>query len=144
MVRVQDWADELEDLGREYFISDVRYVPDVRAWAKQSRIALSEPAQFMKLMSEGRDRLVMVVQSEVSEKVLNDIITGLDVRWQVVDNRVNLLLRFDSIEKKLAYCFLKEYARNESNLAEDERLEDEWAIREMERLGFFEPHAVRP
>ncbi len=144
MVRVQDWSDEMESLGREYFIAEVRYVPDMRSWAKQNRIALNEPAQPMKLITGEGGGLVMVVQAEVSEKVLDEIITGLDMRWQVVDNSANLPERFDSTEKKLAYCFLKEYARNESNLAGDERLEDEWAMREMERLGFFEQQVARP
>ena len=144
MIYIQDYADMLETLGREYFIADIRYVPDLKAWAQENGVALSEPAQPLKLITEGKGRLIMVVQSETSGKALNGIITGLDVRWQVVDNRANLLQRFDSLEKQLAYCFLKEYARTKKNLAEDERLEDEWAIEEMEKLGFFEERVPRP
>lgn len=137
MVYAENHADILDVLAREYFLSDIRYVSDLKAWAHEKGVSLSEPAQPLKIVAEGTDRLVLAVQSAISEKALDAIITGLDVRWQVVDNTINFLKRFDSIGKKLAYCFFKEYARNKGSLYGDERLEDEWAVKEMERLGFF-------
>jgi hypothetical protein len=85
----------------------------------------------------GRDEpLVMVVQERVKEESLHNIITGLDVRWQNVHNRANLMLQFDTVEKQLAYIFLKECSRTRKDLAEDELLEDEWTFGQMKRLGF--------
>ncbi|MFZ5998399.1 MAG: hypothetical protein ACOYW7_13085 [Nitrospirota bacterium] len=137
MIVAQDYDDMLMNLGREYFITDIRYVADLNAWAKQNNVGLDEPAQPMKLITTRGDQLAMVIQSEIDESVLDSMITGLDVRWQVVDNRANLLFQFDTVEKKLAYAFLKEYARTKRNLVEDERLEDEWVIHQMERLGLL-------
>ncbi|MEW6117574.1 MAG: hypothetical protein AB1553_11865 [Nitrospirota bacterium] len=137
MIVAQDYDDMLRNLGREYFITDIRYVADLNAWAKQNNVGLDEPAQPMKLITTRGDQLAMVIQSEIDESVLDSMITGLDVRWQVVDNRANLLFQFDTVEKKLAYAFLKEYARTKRNLVEDERLEDEWVIHQMERLGLL-------
>lgn len=143
MVSVEDHAAMLETLGKEYPVADIRFVPDLAVWARQNGVDLSEPAQFMKLVAEG-NRLILVVQSAVREDALDDIIMGLDVRWQVVDNTANLLFRFDSLEKKLTYCFLKEYARSKEDLEGDERLEDEWALRQMEKLGVFEEKVLGP
>lgn len=137
MIIAQEYDDMLRNLGKEYFIADIRYISDLGAWAKQNNIGLDEPAQPMKLVTTGDDQLVMIVQSEIDEDVLHRIITGLDIRWQVVDNRANLLFQFDTVEKRLAYVFLKEYARTKRNLVEDERLEDEWALDQMEKLGVF-------
>ncbi|MBZ0156895.1 MAG: hypothetical protein K8I29_11895 [Alphaproteobacteria bacterium] len=138
MVHAEEYDALLKDIGREYFVPTIRYVPDLAAWARQNRVDLHEPRQPMKLVVDEEEGLVMVVQAEVAEDILDAIITGLDVRWQVVDNAEDLSLRFDTMERRLAYCFLKEYARTRESLAEDERLEDEWALRQMERLGLFD------
>ncbi|MFO0753747.1 MAG: hypothetical protein U0411_10550 [Thermodesulfovibrionales bacterium] len=135
MVQMGEYDALLRDIGREYFVSTIRYVPDLAVWARQNRTGLHEPRQPMKLVADEKEGLVMAVQSEVEEDLIAALITGLEVRWQVVDNAEDLSLRFATMESRLAYCFLKEYARTRASLAEDERLEDEWALRQMEKLG---------
>ncbi|HEX8947995.1 MAG TPA: hypothetical protein VF790_03470 [Dissulfurispiraceae bacterium] len=137
MIHVQDYAGVLENLGQEYSVAAVRYVPNLKTWANEHGVTLHEPGQPMKLVVDREGLLVMVAQFDVSEEVLGGIIKGLDVRWQVVDNRANLALRFDSIEEMLVYCFLKECASADRDLSGNDLLEDEWVIREMERLGYF-------
>ena len=137
MIFVDDFDDRLRGLAGEFFIFDIQYVPDITSWAKQKNISLNEPAQPMRLITDQDNRLVMVVQSEISDEVLDGIINGLSVRWTVRDVAADIAKRLNSIEKRLAFYFLKEYARTKKEMDGDELLEDEWAISEMEKLGFF-------
>lgn len=129
----KDYDHILRALGDEYFVSKIKYVPDIKDWAKERRIELSEPGQFMKLLSDG-DSLVMMIQSDIKEEILNGIINGLSVRWSLKDNVNNPAERLNSIKKRLVYCFLKEYIRTR---LDEELAQDEWVIREMEKLGYF-------
>ena len=137
MIFVEDFEDRLRSLGREFLIFDLQYVSDMASWANEKNISLDEPAQPMKLITGEGDRLVMVVQSEISNKLLDGIINSLSIRWTVRDVAGDISKRLNSIEKRLAYYFLKEYARTKKDLSGDDLLEDEWAVNEMERLGFF-------
>ncbi len=137
MIFVDDFDDRLRSLGREFLVFDIQYVPDITAWANQKKISLSEPSQPMKLITGEDNRLMMVVQSEISEELLDGIINGLSVRWAVRDVAADIAKRLNSLEKQLAYYFLKEYARTKKDLDGDDLLEDEWSINEMEKLGLF-------
>ena len=58
------------------------------------------------------------------------------IRDQVTDvasSRADLL---DSLQRKLAFLFLNEYAYSLPEV-KDDLLADEWAFNEMERLGYF-------
>jgi hypothetical protein len=137
MIFIDDFDDSLKSLGKEFFIFDIRYVSKLASWAKQNQKTLSEPEQPMKLIAADDDKLVMVVQSQISDDVLDGVINGLSVRWAVRDVAADISKRLNSIEKRLAYCFLKEIARTKEDLAGDELLEDEWAITQMENLRYF-------
>lgn len=137
MIFTQDVDAQLKNLAREYLISDVRYVHDISSWAKKSSVPLSEPAQPMKLVTDENDQLVMMIQSEIKNDVLDGIVNGLSVRWAVRDVVSDVAKRLNSLEKQLAWYFLKEYARTKADIDGDELLEDQWAIGQMEKLGFF-------
>ncbi len=136
MIFAQDYEELLKNTGKEFFVSDIRYVSDIVSWSKERRIDLSEPSQPMKLVAEGND-LILFVQSEIPDDMLGHVITGLSVRWSLKDNMSDPSKRLNSVKKKLAYCLLKECAKTVDSLGGDELLEDEWAIRRLERLGFF-------
>ncbi len=136
MIFTRDFDDLLRNLGREFFISDILYVPSIISWSKRKNVPLSEPAQPMKLITEN-NRLIMIVQAEISDELLDSIINGLSVRWAVRDVATDMDKRLNSIEKRLSWYFLKEYARTKEQLAGDELLEDQWSITEIEKLGFF-------
>lgn len=137
MIFINDFDDSLRNLAMEFLVFDVKYVPDMLSWAKQNNISLSEPGQPMKLTTGADHILVMIVQEKISDELLDGIINGLSVRWAVRDVAADIAKRLNSIEKQLEYYFLKEYARTKKDLAGDELLEDEWAIDQMEKLGFF-------
>jgi len=128
----KDYDHILKSLAEEYFIQ-IRYVPDIRKWSEEKGMALNEPGYPMRLITEN-GLLVMVIQSDIKEELLDGIINGLSVRWSLKDNVNNPAERLNSFKKKLVYCFLKEYIRTR---LDEELHQDEWVIKEMEKLGYF-------
>ncbi len=136
MIFARDYEELLSDTSKEFFVSAIRYVSDIGSWAKERKVGLSEPFQPMKLMAEGKG-LVLFEQSEIPDDMLNDVIISLSVRWSLRDNISDPSKQLNTVKKRLAYCLLKECARTVGSLGGDELLEDEWAIKRLEKLGFF-------
>lgn len=136
MILAEDYESLLRNLGIEYFIQHVRFVPDLVSWAKNHNADLNEPYQLMKLVPSD-NALTMVIQSEIPDEMLDDFITNLSVRWSLIDNVTDPSKKLNSVKKRLAFCFLKEYARSLKDVRGDELLEDGWTIKAMDKLGFF-------
>jgi len=136
LISLKDYERVLKDLGKEYFIQSLQYVPDINAWAKDNNIRLSEPHQAMKLMTDEGAGLIMVMQSDVVSEI-DDVITNLGVRWSLKDTATNMDKKLNSVKKRIIYCFLKEYARSVKRLGDDELVQDEWVLSEMGSLGYF-------
>ena len=136
MILAEDYETLLRNLGIEYFVQNIRFVPDLPAWAGKNNAGLNEPGQLMKLLPS-ENELTMVIQSEIPEEALDKLITGLSVRWSLKDNAGDITKQLNSTKKRLVFSFLKEYARSRKDFADDELLEDEWAMKAMENLGFF-------
>lgn len=137
MIYVKDYESVIRDLGEEYFVSDMRYVENLRAWADQTGTDLDEPNQPMKLITSSDDGLVMMVQDRVSEDTMQDLMNGLSVRWSLRDNVSDTEKLLNSLKKQLSFLYLKEYARTVEDVGGDDMIEDEWAVRELQKLGFF-------
>jgi hypothetical protein len=136
MIYARDYDEVLRKTGREFFVSALHYVRDLQSWSRQKGVGLSEPSQPLKLFTEGKN-LMLIVQSEIRESMLDDVVTALSVRWSLKDNVSDPAASLNSVKKRLAYCLLKEYARTVKGVAGDELMEDEWAMKEMEKGGFF-------
>lgn len=136
MIRIRDYDDMLRKVTKEFLVFTIHYVQDLGSWAKEKGVDLSEPAQPMKLTA-AQDKLMLFVQEDIGEKTLDNVITALGVRWSLKDNVSDPAKLLNSVKKRLVYCFFKEYARTVDGAAGDDLLEDEWALREMEKLGFF-------
>jgi len=136
MIPLKDYEVALKNLGKEYFIHNLKYVQDIKSWAKENSTELSEPHQLMKLVAATGDKLTMVMQSDIRNEVLDDVIKNLGVRWSIKDNTVNMEMKLNSLKKRIVYCFLKEYARSIRRIGE-ELAQDDWVLTEMETLGFF-------
>jgi len=136
MIYVQDYDEVLRKTAGEFFVSPIRYVTDLQLWSRQKGVDLSEPSQPMKLITEGKN-LILIAQSEIPESMLEDIIRPLSLRWSLKDNVSDPASSLNSVKKRLAYCLLKECAKTVKGVAGDDHLEDEWTIKEMEKLGFF-------
>ena len=136
MILAEDYETLLSNLGTEYFIGNLLFVPDLASWARKQNTALSEPHQLMKLVPSGAE-LTMVIQSEIPDELLDNLVTSLSVRWSLKDNINDPSKTLNSVKKRLVFAFLKEYARTVRNVGGDEFIEDEWALQTMEKLGFF-------
>ncbi len=137
MIDTVKYDEVLRSLGREYFIENIMYVPRLKEWTEEKGIKISEPVQFFKLIPDTNDRLTMVIQSDIKEEDLDRVINSLSIRWSLKDNINNPSDKLNSIKKRLVFCFLKEYARSVKDIGGDEYHEDEWAINQMQSLGFF-------
>ena len=138
MIDITKYETALKDLGGQYFIKDIQFVPDLTAWAKEKRQDLTEPYNPMKLVTSTGIGLIMIAQKEIKEEMLNDVIKNLDVRWTLRNTNTDIDGKLNSVKKRLVYCYLKERARTMKDIGGDEQVEDQWAIDEMENLGYFE------
>jgi hypothetical protein len=136
MILADDYESLLRNLGTEYFVRNIRFVPDLISWAGKNNVGLSEPHQLMKLVPAD-DELTMVIQSEIPEELLDNLITSLGIRWSLKDNTADIPKRLNSTKKRIIFSFLKEYARSRKDFAGDELHEDDWAMKAMDSLGFF-------
>jgi hypothetical protein len=136
MILANNFEALFRGLGTKYFIENIQFVPDVVSWAKKHNTDLNEPHQLMKLVPSGNE-LTMVLQSEIPDEMLDEVITHLAVRWSLTDNMTDLSKKMNSIKKRLVFSFLKEYARSLKEIGGNEQLEDEWAMKAMDTLGFF-------
>ncbi len=137
MIFAKDHREMFEELGKDYFVFDIQYVDDLKSWSKTEGADLSEPSQPMKLITGEGDKLIMVIQKGIPEDMMNDNIKGLGVRWALKSTASDPEKTLNSTKKKLAFFFIKEYARTAKDVGGDEMIEDEWAVKEMEKLGFF-------
>ena len=136
MISIRDYDEMLRKEAREFLVFNVHYVHDLASWTKQRDVGLSEPYQPLKLFPAD-NKLLLFVQEDVEEEALEKVVRALGVRWSLRDNLSDPVRRLNSVKKKIAYCFYKEYARSLEGVDGDELLEDDWSIREMERAGFF-------
>lgn len=138
MFSIRECGNDIKKLGEAYFINKLNFVPDVAAWVKENDMELGEPHLPMKLVAESDDELTMVIQSEINEEMLSDVVNNLGIRWSVKDNVTDMDKKLNTVKKRLAYCFLKEYARSLQKIEGDELSEDEWVLDEMQYLGYFD------
>jgi len=139
VVSLKKYKKDLEKLSLDYLIFNTKYVPDIMEWAAHNNRKLGEPHLLMKLVVESDDDLTMVMQSEVKEEMIADVIKNLGIRWSVKDNVTDMEKKLDTDRKRLAYCFLKEYARALDKVDGGEISEDEWVLEELEYLGYLGP-----
>jgi hypothetical protein len=116
---------------------NILYVGNVAEWCREHDIKEPDKDKPVKLVSEDGTAYKMLVREEVSEETLDQRIRAARIRDQiesVASQKADLL---NSIHRKLAFLFLREYAVNLTDAGTDDILADEWAFGEMERLGYF-------
>lgn len=139
MVSLKKYKKDLEKLSLDYLIFNTKYVPDIMEWAAEHNTQLGEPHLPMKLVIESENDMTMVIQSEIKEEMIADVIKNLGIRWSVKDNVTDMEKKLDNDRKRLAFCFLKEYARALQHVDGGEISEDEWVLEELEFLGYLAP-----
>ncbi len=137
MVYVNDYKKELLNLGGQYFVREIKFVPDLMQWAKENDQELAEPHNPMKLTAGPENTLTMFVQKEVKDEMINNVIKDLGLRWSLRDNVTDMDTKLNSVKKRLVFCYLKERARTMKDVGGDDQVEDQWVMDEMETLAFF-------
>ncbi len=137
MIYVNEYEETLLNLGGQYFIKDIKFVPDLMQWAEEHGQELAEPYNPAKLVTGPENTLSMVVQKEVKDEMLNNVIKDLGIRWSLRDNVTDMDTKLNSVKKRLVFCYLKERSRTMKDVGGDDQVEDQWVIDEMDALGYF-------
>lgn len=116
---------------------DVVFVENIADWCREQGIPEPDRDRPVKLLSKDGEGCRMLVREDLPEEVIEERINAMRIRGQLMNVAFDRADTLNSIQKKLAYLFLSEYAMSLPDTGDDERLADDWAFREMERLGFF-------
>jgi hypothetical protein len=115
---------------------DIVFVDNIADWCKERGIPEPDREKPLKLILKDSQGCRLLVREDVPDEVVEERIRAVKIRDQVTNvasSRADLL---DSLQRKLAFLFLDEYAYSLPDV-KDDLLADEWAFTEMERLGYF-------
>jgi len=115
----------------------VQFVNDISGWCRSHGLRECDTGKPVRLILTPQGGCQMLVLNVLSDDVIQQQMNALSIRSQGINVAVDPSERLNSDRKKLAYIFLSEYATGLPEIGSDERLADEWAIKEMERLEFF-------
>ncbi len=127
------------DMLQEYclFLVELVFVDNVAQWCKKQGVEEPDRDTPIKLVVSEDKGCKLVIREEVPDSVIDNRLKAMGVRdalQNVAQDRVAML---ESDKKQIAYLFLSEYASNMPEHEDDELLIDNWAFKEMERLGYF-------
>jgi len=115
---------------------DIVFVDNIADWCKERGIPEPDKDRPLKLILKDGQGCKLLLREDVPDEAIDERIRAVRIRDQVTDvasSRADLL---DSLQRKLAFLFLNEYAYSLPDV-KDDLLADEWAFNEMERLGYF-------
>jgi len=115
---------------------DIVFVDNIADWCKERGIPEPDRGKPLKLILKDGQGCKLLLREDVPDEAIDERIRAVRIRDQVTDvasSRADLL---DSLQRKLAFLFLNEYAYSLPEV-KDDLLADEWAFNEMERLGYF-------
>jgi len=138
-VNTRQYHELFRFLTKEYCLleEDITYVDSVSERLKEMGINEPDREKPIALVSKIVPGCRVLIQEFIPENIINERINALSIRntlSNVAFDRASLL---STEQKKLAYLFLTEYAKTLPELKDDDRLIDDWAFKEMERMGFF-------
>ncbi len=113
------------------------FVEDIVGWCKENGVPETDGEMPFKLISRNGQGCLMLVKEEVSERVIDERIRAMTIRDQLDNAAVDRGERLNSIQKKLAYLFLREYAVSLPDVGTDDILADNWTFDQMKDLGYF-------
>ncbi|MDA8387159.1 MAG: hypothetical protein M0Z58_00680 [Nitrospiraceae bacterium] len=116
---------------------NIEFVQDVSQWSEDHGISENDKQKPMKLIPREQG-CALAIKEFLPEDVLKQRLNALRMHGQMVSSvPYDWADMLGTPKKKLAYLFLHEYGETLSGLAGDPLRVDEWAMAEMERLGFF-------
>ena len=119
-------------------LENMVFVDSIADWCRDQGIEEPDRDRPLRMLIREPGGCRMLIRKEIAEGVVGARMNALSVRNQTLNVATDVAERLNSDRKKLAYLFLAEYAGSLPEIGGDERLADDWAIKEMERLGFFQ------
>jgi hypothetical protein len=116
---------------------DIVFVDNIADWCRDHGIPEADGRRPMKLIVRKAGGCKMLIGEEVPEKVIEERINAMRIRDQLKNAAVDKAEMLNSVQKKLAFLFLSEYAYSLPEIGDDDILADSWAFEEMDRLGYF-------
>jgi len=138
-VNTKDYFELFRYLMEQYclFQEDIVFVDDVAEWCRQNNIPETDSNRPLKLVLKTPSGCKMLIKETLPDEIIDERIKALRIRGQVKNVAFDRADMLNSVQKKLAYLFLSEYATSLPDAGSDELLADDWAFTEMERLGYF-------
>lgn len=121
---------------------DIVFVDNIPEWCKDFGIPEPDKQKPLKLILKDGQGCKLLVKEDVSDEVIDERISAARIRGQVTNVAASKADMLDSLQRKLAFLFLNEYAYSIPEV-KDDLLADEWAFNEMERLGYFKTEKER-
>jgi len=121
---------------------DIVFVDNISEWCKDFGIPEPDKHKPLKLILKDGQGCRLLVKEHIRDEVIDERIRAVRLRDQVTNVASSKADRLDSLQRKLAFLFLNEYAYSLPEVKND-LLADEWAFNEMERLGYFKTEKVR-
>lgn len=118
------------------FPENILFVEDIAAWCRTNGIPETDQERTMKLISKEGPGCSMLIREFIPMETINQRLKALAVRIQLKNVATDIAASLNTDKKKLAYLFLSEFATSLPDI-QDELQADDWALNEMERLGFF-------
>lgn len=78
----------------------------------------------------------LLVREDVPDEVIDQRIRAVKIRDQVTNVATSRADTLDTIQRKLAFLFLNEYAYSQADVKDDLQADD-WAFDTMTELGYF-------
>ena len=116
---------------------DILFVDDIYDWCAEHGIPEADAERPFKIILTKLPECKMLIREYLPEAVMEERINALRLRDQMKNVAYDKADMLNSVRKKLAFLFLKEYTASVPDLAGDELAADDWVLDEMERLGFF-------
>jgi hypothetical protein len=119
--------------------SDIVIVKNIGNWCKEHGIAENDEHRPLRLVAGNGSGSRMLIAEIIPPEILDERIKAFQIRSQLNSVGYDRAELLNSDMKKVAYLFLKEYAANIPELANDEFAADEWVFEQMTQLGMFNP-----
>jgi hypothetical protein len=138
-MNTRDYYELFRYLMEEHNLSqeDILFVDDISEWCAEQGIPEADAERPFKIIPTKLPECKMLIREYLPGDVLEERINALRLRDQMKNVAYDKADMLNSVRKKLAFLFLKEYTASIPDLAEDDLGADDWVFGEMERLGFF-------
>jgi hypothetical protein len=138
-MRTRDYFELFRYLAEQRCLrqEDIVFVDNVAGWCADHGIPESDEQRPMKLIERKTGGCKMLIKEDAQEAVIEERINAMRIRDQLKNAAYDNADLLNSVEKKLAYLFLSEYAYSLPAVGDDDILADTWAFEEMGRLGYF-------